>query len=121
MLFSTRESRGLTLRIIKHVGSVISSLTAQNRKNLIFSDYSDKFTLNLDLVGSKDSCLIIRIGRLECNSVMFFSKSFSVTSVLSINATIIFPFSAVSHFSIIAVSPSKIPASIMDSPSTSSA
>ena len=32
MLFSTRESRGLTLRIIKHVGSVISSLTAQKQK-----------------------------------------------------------------------------------------
>ncbi len=31
-LFSTSESRGLTLRIIKHVGPVISSLTAQKQK-----------------------------------------------------------------------------------------
>ena len=32
MLFSTSESRGLTLGIVKHVGSVISSLIAQKQK-----------------------------------------------------------------------------------------
>ena len=32
MLFSTSESRGLTLRVVKHVGSVISSLIAQKQK-----------------------------------------------------------------------------------------
>ena len=37
MLFLTRESRGLTLRIIKHVGPVISSLTAQKQKRFNIS------------------------------------------------------------------------------------
>ncbi len=90
--------------------------------NSVFAQQAHKPALYLHPVGREDTGLVGGIGCFEGYRIAAAAQArFSVASSSSTSATTISPVEAMSCLRISTVSPSKMPASIIESPRTSSA